>query len=46
MSEKKSFLLYGSTGWIGKQLVVLLQDANEVVYIGSSRLEDRTSILE
>ena len=41
-------LLYGSTGWIGGQLITLLQSRGHVLgstlILGTARLEDRTSL--
>lgn len=41
------FLVYGGkTGWIGQQLVTLLQEQNHIVIAAESRLEDRKQIEE
>jgi len=40
-----AFLVFGgATGWIGQMLVKLLKDSGKEVYIGKSRLEDRSGL--
>jgi len=44
MSAKDAFLVFGRTGWIGSQMIGLLQTAEKHVVVAQSRLEDRTAV--
>jgi dTDP-4-dehydrorhamnose reductase len=39
-----SFLVFGSTGWIGGQMVELLRSQGETVNVSSTRLQNRESV--
>jgi nucleoside-diphosphate-sugar epimerase len=39
-----TFLVFGGRGWIGQQIVKLLQDRGHAVYCATSRLENREAI--
>lgn len=46
LSDAKVFLIFGGkTGWIGQQLVMLIQKQGDVAICASSRLENREAIL-
>lgn len=41
----KKFLIYGAkTGWIGKQLIDIIQNQGHVAVVGNARIEDRTNL--
>lgn len=42
---KQTFLIFGSTGWIGGQLIQLLRDQGEHVVAAQSRLQNRQDVI-
>lgn len=47
LSHAETFLVFGGkTGWIGKQIVALLQEQNHTVYSAESRLENREELIQ
>lgn len=45
VSAQSTFLIFGSTGWIGGQLVQLLREQGEQVVAARSRLQDRQDVI-
>lgn len=38
------WLIYGGKGWIGEQVVKILEDQNEIIIYGSSRADDEVNV--
>lgn len=47
MEQQRKFLVYGGkTGWIGQQLIKLLQEKGEKVIAAESRMENREDVVK
>jgi dTDP-4-dehydrorhamnose reductase len=42
--ERKGFLIFGGSGWLGGLLTAMLKEQGEVVNLATARLEDRAAI--